>query len=114
MQLEQAAFRALADPTRRQILMHLSTEELTIGELVDRFSMTRAAVRKHLGVLEQGHLIRIQERGRERISRLDTTGLKAVNEWLDYFNRFWDEHLQALRSVVEDDLQNNDEDSEND
>ena len=67
----QATFRALADPSRRAILIHLSKGDMSIGDVADRFTMTRAAIKKHLTVLEQGKLISIEVRGRERINRLE-------------------------------------------
>ena len=78
----QGAFRALGDPTRRQILVHLADGELTIGELVDRFPMTRAAVKKHLTVLEEGRLITVRPRGRERVNRLEPEGLRVTAQWI--------------------------------
>ena len=97
----QGTFKALADPTRRTILMHLSTQEMTVQELTENFDMTRAAVKKHLTILEQGKLITAHRRGRERINRLEPAGLKSVTEWLNYFNRFWDERLDALSNAIE-------------
>jgi DNA-binding transcriptional ArsR family regulator len=102
----QAAFRALADPTRRQILKHLSEEELPIGDLVDRFDITRAAVKKHLTILEEGNLISVHAQGRERINRLEPQNLRAVTDWLDYFSRFWDGKLGKLKQAIENDQEN--------
>jgi len=101
---EQLAFKALADPTRRQILLHLSHGEKTIGELVSEFSMTRAAVKKHLDVLNKGQMVAVQARGRERINRLKPDGIKSVTDWLNYFDQFWDHKLAALKNVIESDL----------
>ena len=98
---EQSAFRALADPTRRQILMHLSQAEMSIGEVSDKFEMTRGAVKKHLSILEQGNLIKVRVQGRERINALEPKGMKQANEWLNYFNQFWDAKLDNLKSAVE-------------
>lgn len=98
--MEQGAFRALADPTRRQILMHLSLGDKTIGEVCDQFEMTRAAVKKHLIILEEGKLISVEVRGRERINKLEVDGLKSAADWLNYFNQFWDAKLGALKSAV--------------
>jgi DNA-binding transcriptional ArsR family regulator len=103
----QGAFRALADPTRRDILVMLSRQDMTIGEVSDRFAMTRAAVKKHLTVLEQGGLISVQPRGRERINRLAPQGLKTAAGWLGYFNEFWDDRLAALRDSIENEEENN-------
>ena len=104
---DQGAFRALADPTRRQILVHLSNQDMSIGDLVDRFDMTRAAVKKHLTILEEGALISVHPQGRERINRLEPFALKSVSDWLGYFSRFWDERLGDLKSVIENEEREN-------
>ena len=103
MHIEQDAFRALADPTRRMILMHLSSKDMTIGEVSNHFEMTRAAVKKHLNILEDGQLISVHKNGRERINRLEMKGLKSASEWLSYFDQFWDERLNALSRAIEND-----------
>lgn len=97
----QPVFRALSDPTRRQILLHLSEESLTIGDIADRFQITRAAIKKHLVILEEGHLVSSRIRGRERINQLEPKGLKTAFEWLGYFDQFWDSRLARLQDVVE-------------
>jgi DNA-binding transcriptional ArsR family regulator len=97
----QGAFRALADPTRRQILMHLCDADMTIGEVSNQFEMTRAAVKKHLIILEEGNLISVHIKGRERINRLEPLGMKSASEWLNYFSRFWDDKLGKLSSAIE-------------
>ena len=64
----QPIFRALADPTRRDILLMLRDREMTIAEVAGNFDMTRAAVKKHLTVLSDGGLITVHTKGRERIN----------------------------------------------
>ncbi|MGH1483400.1 MAG: metalloregulator ArsR/SmtB family transcription factor [Geminicoccales bacterium] len=97
----QAAFRALSDPSRRMILMHLSDKDMTIGEVASHFDMTRAAIKKHLSILEQGKLISVHAKGRERINRLESEGLKPVADWVGYFSRFWDDHLARLQHAID-------------
>lgn len=97
----QSTFRALADPSRRMILMHLSERDMTIAEVADRFAMTRAAVKKHLTILEQGELISVHPQGRTRVNRLEPQALKPVADWLRYFDRFWDKHLDRLQAAIE-------------
>ena len=97
----QYSFKALADPTRRSILIQLSNQDMTVQELTDNFDMTRAAVKKHLTILEKGKLITAHRQGRDRINRLDTLGLKSVTEWLNYFDQFWDERLIDLKTAIE-------------
>lgn len=98
---EQGAFRALADPTRRQILRHLSMAEMTIAEVSSHFDMTRGAVKKHLTILEEGRLISVHPKGRERINRLEPEGIKSAAGWFNYFNQFWDENLASLKTAIE-------------
>ncbi|WP_171228477.1 helix-turn-helix transcriptional regulator [Ruegeria sp. HKCCA4008] len=97
----QNAFRALADPTRRSIVRLLSSQDMTIGQLTDRFDMTRAAVKKHLTILSDGGLITVEARGRERINRLEPQGMAPVLDWLSYFDQFWDDRLNSLKEAIE-------------
>lgn len=99
----QDSFKALADPTRRMILTHLSSQDMTVQELTDNFDMTRAAVKKHLIILEKGKLITAQRQGRDRVNRLNTSGLQSVTEWLNYFDQFWDSRLENLKNAIEGD-----------
>ena len=98
---EQGAFRALADPTRRQILLHLMERDMSIGEVHDQFEMTRGAIKKHLVILEQGKLISVHVNGRERINHLEPQGLKSAADWLGYFNQFWDDKLGNLKDAIQ-------------
>jgi len=103
----QQSFRALGDPTRRQILQKLCLEELTISEVVEQFDLTRTAVRKHLTILEEGHLITMTPRGKERITRVNLAGIRKTVEWFSYFDQFWDTALGSLKNAVESDYNKN-------
>jgi DNA-binding transcriptional ArsR family regulator len=97
----QAAFRALADPTRRQILCQLAESDMTIGDIVDGFDITRGAIKKHLVKLEEGGLISVRTQGRERINRLEPLGLNSVTDWLNHFHEVWNSNLSALKIAAE-------------
>ncbi|CUH47651.1 ArsR/SmtB family transcription factor [Ruegeria atlantica] len=102
MQMQiQNAFRALADPTRREIVQILASGDMTIAQLTDQFDMTRAAVKKHLTVLSDGGLITVEARGRERINRLEPNGLAPILDWFSYFDQFWDDRLNNLKEAIE-------------
>ena len=101
--MSQPTFRALADPTRRAILHMLAQQDMTIAEVSGHFDMTRAAVKKHLTVLSDGGLITVEPRGRERVNRLDPQGFAPVRDWLSFFDQFWDDRLDALKSAIEKD-----------
>jgi DNA-binding transcriptional ArsR family regulator len=102
---EQMGFRALADPTRRSILQLLATNDMTISEVAENFAMTRAAVKKHLTILNEGNLISVQREGRTRRNALNAEGLKQLFDWFGYFEAFWDSRLDKLKSEIEKDTQ---------
>jgi len=97
----QGAFRALGDPTRRSILMLLSSQDMSIGAVASQFEVTRGAIQKHLSVLEEGELISVRTVGRERINHLEPGAIKAVSDWLSYFDQFWDKRLANLKHTIE-------------
>lgn len=99
----QPTFRALADPTRRDILMMLCGKDMTIAEVAKNFDMTRAAVKKHLTVLSDGGLITVRAEGRERINSFNPAGMAPVRSWLQFFDAFWDDRLDALKTAIEKD-----------
>ena len=105
IQNPQPAFRALSDPTRREILLILRSGGKTIAEVAENFDMTRAAVKKHLSVLSDGGLITVEPRGRERINQINPLGMAPVMDWFTYFDVFWDDRLTALKDAIEKDIQ---------
>jgi len=102
---EQMGFRALSDQTRRNILRLLASKEMTIAEVAENFEMTRAAVKKHLSILSDGNLISVHVDGRSRVNALNPDGLKRVFDWFSYFDAFWDDRLNTLKSEIEKDMQ---------
>ena len=97
----QPVFRALADPTRRAIISMLAGGARPIADIAAEFDMTRPAVAKHLAILTEGGIVAVEPRGRERINRLNPAALKTAADWLNYFDRFWDERLAKLKEAVE-------------
>ncbi len=97
----QPVFRALADPTRRAIISMLADGPRPIGDIAAEFDMTRPAVAKHLAILKEGGVIAVETKGRERINRLNPETLKTAADWLNHFDRFWDDRLAKLKEVVE-------------
>jgi DNA-binding transcriptional ArsR family regulator len=94
-------FRAIADPTRRNILSILAQGDQRVCDLASHFEMTRPAVSKHLALLEAADLIRVERHGREAINSLNPGGLTPVSEWLNVFGPFWDDKLMKLKQAVE-------------
>lgn len=78
MPTEQSAFRALADPTRREILAALKGGSMTAGELADRFPITRASLSHHFNVLKAADLVRTERRGQHIVYSLNATVFQEV------------------------------------
>ena len=84
-----AAYAALADPTRRAILARLALGDATVGEIAEPFPVSGPAISRHLKVLEGAGLIARTRRGQQLICRLNPEGLKTAQEWLDHYRAFW-------------------------
>lgn len=96
-------FKAIADPTRREVLRLLSENERPISKIADHFNMSRTAVTKHLQILTEAELISGRKEGREKIYQLHPEPLNEVKQWLSYYEKFWDNKLAMLKHLVEDD-----------
>jgi DNA-binding transcriptional ArsR family regulator len=93
-------FHALGDATRRRMLRSLARGERTVGQLAEPFQMSLAAASKHVKALESAGLIRREIRGRTHICRLDADPLSKANEWLRYYERFWNVRLDRLEELL--------------
>ncbi len=100
--MSAAAYDAIADPTRRQLLRLVAERERTAGELASAFTISRPAVSRHLRVLREAGLVRMRPRSRERVYTLDPTPLAEVGAWLEGLRAFWTARLDALEAHLED------------
>ena len=94
------AFQAIADPSRRQILRLLSQHSLTINSLADNFEMSRPAVSKHVKILYTAGFISIEDVGRERRCTLNQEGFKQLQDWIDFFDMFWQTKMKKLETLL--------------
>ncbi len=92
---------ALADPTRRGIIARLAMGDATVNEIAEPYAMSRAAVSKHLKVLEGAGLISKGRESQWRPCHLEGAPLRDVSAWLDEYRKFWDRSLDALESYLE-------------
>ena len=96
-----AAFHALADPTRRGMLASLALGEKSVGELAAPFRMTFAGASKHVKVLENAGLIARRRVGRMQLCRIEPAPLAEAQQWLRQWERFWTDNLDRLQTLVE-------------
>ncbi|HEY4323580.1 MAG TPA: metalloregulator ArsR/SmtB family transcription factor [Mucilaginibacter sp.] len=93
-------FQAIADPSRREILMLLTKDRYSINALASNFDMSRPAVSKHVKVLYEAGLILIRDQGRERYCELKPDGFDQIKSWMAFFEQFWREKLQNLENLL--------------
>jgi len=97
-----AMFSALADPTRRSIVAHLTKGEATVNELAEPFAMSVQAVSKHIQVLERAGLISRSRHRQTRPCRLDPDALRAATDWIEDQRKVWSERLDRLGDHLTD------------
>lgn len=91
-----SVFRALSDPTRRQVLERLSRSPGSVSELAEPFEMALPSFLQHLRVLEESGLVRSEKRGRVRTYELVAESLKPAEDWLSRQRSMWERRLDQL------------------
>ncbi|HEY2351292.1 MAG TPA: metalloregulator ArsR/SmtB family transcription factor [Candidatus Acidoferrum sp.] len=95
-----AAFAALADPTRRAILARLATGEATVMELAKPFQMSQPAISQHLKVLEDAGLVALRVDGTRRPRRLAKPGIEAMDQWLAMLRKALEKSYDRLDEIL--------------
>ena len=95
-----AAFQALADPTRRGIVERLTERPASVSELARPLAMSLPAVMQHLQVLEASGLVRTEKVGRVRTCRLEPQALRQVEQWLHDRRTSWEQRLDRLGDLL--------------
>jgi DNA-binding transcriptional ArsR family regulator len=98
----EVVFRAIADPTRREILSVLRGGRHSVGEIARNFRTSRPAISKHLRLLRSAGLVVTRRQGTARICELNAKPLRAVDDWLRNYEAFWSTSLRRLKSYVEE------------
>lgn len=93
-------FHALSDPTRRAMLRSLTQGPRNIRELAEPFKISFPAISKHVRVLESAGLVSRQVSGRSHICRLEAGPLAAAEEWLSFYEGFWNQRFDALDALL--------------
>jgi DNA-binding transcriptional ArsR family regulator len=94
------AFAALADPTRRGIVVHLARGEASVSELVGHFSLTQPTISSHLKVLESAGLISRRKMAQSRPCKLVPERLKSVTDWLEQVREIWEGNYKRLDALL--------------
>ncbi|BDE08170.1 transcriptional regulator [Vulcanimicrobium alpinum] len=98
---DDVVFKALADPTRREILGLLRGGQRSVGEIAGNFRISRPAVSKHLRMLRDAGLVHDRAEGTSTMCSLNPAPLRQVETWLSDYTAFWTHNLAALKAHVE-------------
>src|ERR1700690_3751529 len=93
-------FAALSDPTRRAMIERLSQGSASVHGLTEPFALSQQMISKHIAYLVRARMAIKRKRGRERVCRLRTAGIKTVTDWASRYRRFWEESFDKLEVVV--------------
>ena len=96
----EAVFRAIADPTRREILGMLRARPHSVGEIAANFCTSRPAISQHLRLLRTVGLVATTQSGTARICALNAEPLRAVSDWVSDYEAYWGKTLQSLKRAL--------------
>jgi DNA-binding transcriptional ArsR family regulator len=94
------AFQVIADPSRRQMMHLLSKDSMTINALAENFDISRPAVSKHIKIMYNAGFISITDIGRERYCTLKHDGFNELQDFINYFDKFWTTKLKKLETIL--------------
>lgn len=100
MNLRRDVFQAIADPTRRAILLLLASQSMTAGAIAANFDTARPTVSKHLQILTECELLQQDQNGREIYYHINAAKMKAIADFIEPFRNMWDERFNALEAVM--------------
>ena len=100
MNLRRDVFQAIADPTRRAILLLLTTQSLTAGAIAANFDTARPTVSKHLQILTECELLKQEQNGREILYHLNPDHMKEIADFIEPFRQLWEDRFNKLEAVM--------------
>lgn len=100
MNLRRDVFQAIADPTRRAILLLLASQAMTAGAIASNFDTARPTVSKHLQILTECELLKQEQNGREIHYHLNAHNMKAIADFIEPFRQMWEERFDKLENIM--------------
>src|SRR6476469_1350351 len=100
MNLRRDVFQAIADPTRRAILMLVATQAMSAGVIAANFNSARPTISKHLQILAECELLTQTQQGREIYYELNANKMKEVDSFIEPFRKLWDGKFNKLESIM--------------
>lgn len=98
--MRRDVFQAIADPTRRAIILLIAVQAMTPNAIAEHFDSTRQAVSKHLRILAECELVKQEHAGREIYYQLNGSKMKEIDKWLEQFKKIWEDRFNQLDEVL--------------
>src|SRR5258705_6308047 len=102
MNLRRDVFQAIADPTRRSILLLVTTQSMTAGAIASNFDTARPTVSKHLQILTECELLKQEQNGREIYYHINPQKMKEVDVFIEPFRKLWDDRFNKLETIMKE------------
>ena len=99
--MRRDVFQAIADPTRRAIILLIAAQALTPNAIAEHFDTSRQAVSKHLKILTECELLKQEQSGREIYYQLNGNKMKEIDKWLEKFKQIWESRFDELDTLLE-------------
>lgn len=100
MNLRRDVFQAIADPTRRAILLLVATQSMTAGAIASNFDTARPTVSKHLQILAECELLKQEQYGREIYYQTNAKKMKEIADFIEPFRKTWDDRFNKLETIM--------------
>tara|TARA_R110002049_G_scaffold262956_3_gene438992 strand:+ start:767 stop:1090 length:324 start_codon:yes stop_codon:yes gene_type:complete len=100
MKLRRDIFQAISDPTRRAILVLLTSQSMTAGAIAENFDAARPTISKHIQILNECELVEANQQGREIHYQLKIDKMKEIDQWLEQFRAIWENRFNQLDNVL--------------
>ena len=100
MNLRRDVFQAIADPTRRAILLLVAAQSMSAGSIASNFDTARPTVSKHLQILTECELLQQEQKGREIYYHINAKKMKEVADFIEPFRRMWDDRFNKLETIM--------------
>jgi DNA-binding transcriptional ArsR family regulator len=100
MNLRRDVFQAIADPTRRAILMLVASQAMTAGAIASNFDTARPTVSKHLQILTECELLKQEQNGREIFYQLNPQKMKEIADFIEPFRQMWDDRFNKIETIM--------------
>jgi len=98
--MRRDVFQAIADPVRRDIIELVSNQPLHVNEIAEKFGISRPAISKHLKILSECEIIKIDQKGRERLCTIQPKNLLPAFLWIEQYQKLWEDKIDSFENYL--------------